>query len=218
MTPQAVIFDMDGLTSDTERLGLQAWAGVRRTLGIPMTDELAMKVIGTTWASAKEVLFRELGDFDFERARAVWKEYMALTVEEKGIPVKMGLSELLDFLDSLSIKKAVATSSSRALVALYLDNAGLGGRFDAVITGNMGARGKPAPDIFLKAASELGVMPQDCMVLEDSPNGIKAAQVAGTMAVMVPDLIQPAAEIEAMLYAKVNTLRDVIGLIKKMRT
>jgi len=208
--PEAIIFDLDGLMFDTELLGLDAWLYTGKKMNLNITKGLALKTIGVSWVKTKEMFFIELGEFDFENARMIWQEYINNYIEKNGVPVKPGLLELLSFLEENKIKRAIATSSLYESVMFYLIKAGIGERFGAIVTGEMVAHGKPAPDIFLRAAELLKVNPRECIVLEDSIYGIKAAHAAK----MIPDLIPPDEQIEPLLHAKLNSLLDVISMLK----
>ncbi|MCB0080968.1 MAG: HAD family phosphatase, partial [Caldilineaceae bacterium] len=116
---------------------------------------------------------------------------------------------LLDLLDTQQIPKAVATSSARAEARYTLANAGLLERFSIVVTGDQVERGKPAPDIFLLTAAQLGVPPSSCLVLEDSEAGVYAATAAGMCTFMVPDLIPPQPETAKRAFQVVESLADV---------
>ena len=212
--PKAIIFDMDGLMFDTERLSIDAWFYAGEKMNLNVTKELSLKTVGVSWDLTKQIMFGEIGEFDFDLALTLFQEYINNYIEEKGIPVKPGLVKLLAFLDKIKIKKAIATGSLSDAVTFYLQKSGIDNCFDAIVTAEMVEKGKPNPDIFLHTAKLLNVMPQDCFVLEDSINGIKAAHAAGMNPVMIPDLILPTKEIELLLYAKLDSLLDVIDLLK----
>ena len=122
--------------------------------------------------------------------------------------------ELLAYLKECRIKTAIATSSPIERTVLYLTSVGLQNSFDELVSGYMVEKGKQEPDIYLYAAERLGVKPENCMVLEDSPAGILAAHRAGCIPVMVPDQDKPEEETKAMLYAEADTLLEVISLLK----
>ena len=103
------------------------------------------------------------------------------------IPLKQGALELLKALRERNIPMAVASSSGQSTISVYLHSVGVIAYFDTLITGS-GLPSKPAPDVFLKAASALGAEPKRCLVLEDSLNGIKAGRAAGMTVMMVPDV------------------------------
>jgi len=213
--PKAIIFDMDGLMFDTERLGLDAWEYVGKAIGLNITREIALKAVGVSWESSREIFFHELGEFDFCYGHTLFQQYINSYIEEHGMPVKAGLMELLAFLDELKMKKAIATGSQYNGAVYYLEKAGISGSFGEIVTAEMVAEGKPAPDIFLHTAKLLGVVPQDCWVLEDSIKGIKAAVAANMKPIMIPDLVLPNNEIASFLFARLASLTDVIELLKK---
>ena len=130
--------------------------------------------------------------------------------------MKAGARELLDQLDELGLPRAIATSSSHATVQGHLSAHGLAHRFHAVVALGDYANSKPAPDPFLEAAERLGVQAQDCLALEDSHNGIRAASAAGMMTVMVPDLIEPTVELRGLCVV-VSSLHEVRALILSSR-
>jgi len=214
--PSAVIFDMDGLMFDTEAIGVNAWLHISEEMNVKVTKELSKKLLGITWEASKRILFNELGEFDFEHAQKLFFEYLKNYIKDHGVPIKSGLFELLDFLDEMKIKKAVATSSLYDDAVYYIKKAGIFDRFDEIVTGDMVEKGKPNPDIFLYAAKILDVVPENCIVLEDSINGIKAAHAAKMIPVMIPDLVCPTDEIIPLLHSKLHSLNDVIRLIMEL--
>ena len=192
--PRAVVFDMDGLMLDTERLDRWAWQTVASRHGFDFTDSLHATLIGRCSAETETELRAHVGPLiDFASVRgevsALWRERVAAT----GVPLKPGLRELLDRLDSLRIPKAVATSTVRASALASLG--ALRARLDAAVYGDEVERGKPAPDIYLRAAEALGVAPAACIALEDSLPGVASARAAGMTVVMVPDLVAPTASV-----------------------
>ncbi len=130
------------------------------------------------------------------------------------MPIKDGLLELLSLLDRLKIKKAIATSTHNNYAKMYLEKANVLDFFDTIVTGEMVTRSKPYPDIYLYAAELLKAKPSECMVLEDSIYGIQAAFAAGMKPVMIPDLVLPDQQIEAMLFRKCYSLFDVMHLLQ----
>ncbi len=215
---QAVIFDMDGLMFDTEALAKKGWLIAGREMQLPITDEIVYRVVGMNAASVRKTCQEYFGpEFDYDGFRARVSDYMRRSLDEDGIPVKRGLPELLDYLKRNGCQTAVASSSPRATVEDYLRRAGMEGIFSALICGDMVARSKPAPDIFLRAAEVLGILPEDCLVLEDSSNGIRAAYAAGMKAIMVPDLIEPTAELRGMACAVCESLHGVIPFLEADR-
>jgi len=212
-TIRAVIFDMDGLMLDTERLAQQAWQRAGAELGYPLPDELYLQAIGRT-AAATEVLLRNGfgADFPFPEIYARKQQYYHAALEQP-IPTKPGLFELLALVETLGLPKAVATSTARPLALKKLTAAGLLTHFSVIVCGDEIAHGKPAPDIFLAAATKLAIDPAHCLVLEDSPAGIQAAHAAGMTPIHVPDLIAPSPETRRLAYRVVTSLHAVGPLL-----
>lgn len=215
MEISAVIFDMDGLMFDTERMAQLAWQRAALAYDYQVSDEVYLGVIGKARDDVGGYLRRALGeDFPFEQVYALKQYYLHEDIKENGLPLKPGLLELQDVLETRAIPMAVASSSPCETILFNLDKAGLQlERYRAVIGGDEVARGKPAPDIFLKAANKLQVRPYRCMVIEDSIAGITAAYVAGMIPVMVPDLIQPTEEVAEKAYRILPSLQDVVTLL-----
>ena len=212
--PKLVIFDMDGLMIDTEPLSIAGWKAAASELNLSIPDELLKSVIGFNRELCKVYMLEALGpDFEYDKALALLHKYVDQYFENHGVPIKPGLIQLLDKLDELGIKKAVATSSSNKRAALKLTTANLAHRFDAVIGGNMVAKSKPAPDIFLKAAEVLGIPPKDCIVLEDSNPGAEGAVRAGMRVIVVPDLVPPTDTTRSQAYAICDSLYDVCEIL-----
>jgi HAD superfamily hydrolase (TIGR01509 family) len=193
--PRAVIFDMDGLLVDTERLAMRALAETARAFGIDAPDEFCKRMIGVPVDGCLAIVTDHFGPrFEADQFLKQSRECMETYIREGQLKSKPGVVELLDFLDAQGIPRAIATSSSRSKAESHLAAADLRDRFELVVTRDDVERGKPHPDLFLRAASRLGVPARRCLVLEDSYNGVRAAHAAGAMVVMVPDLLPPTAE------------------------
>jgi HAD superfamily hydrolase (TIGR01509 family) len=206
----AVILDMDGLMFDTERIRLDAWQMVARQEGYEIPEALLIDCIGRTTADSEQLLNAALAGtgFDYRRARVIRGTYIEKMVAEGGIPVKAGLGEILDAVDSLGLAKAVATSTLRAEAIEMLTDTGLIDRFGAIACGNEVENGKPAPDIFLMTAERLGIDPRRCVVLEDSENGVRAAAAAGCTPIVIPDIKPPTDEVLALAHRRFDSLID----------
>ena len=212
---KAVIFDMDGLMFDTERVHIMAWDYAAEKLGwdCPGID-MVKKTLGMSIPAAEEVWRSILGDsYDRDALDKYSSEFLTDYFENNKVPVKEGLYPLLDRLDEYGYKYAVASSTNMHGVMRNLKSAGLESRFDALVTGDMIENSKPAPDIFLKACELLGVKPDEAFALEDSRNGLLSAINAGCRTIMVPDLWEGDKEIDRLLFAKCDTLNDVINII-----
>lgn len=214
---RGVLFDMDGLILDTEKLYSRFWQEAANALGYPMTREQALGMRSLNRNAGETQLKSYFGEnISYTKVREKRIALMDAFVEKEGVYTKPGIMELLAFLREKGIKTAVATSSPMERTMKYLSSVNLENRFDALISGYMVKKGKPEPDIYLYAAAELQLQPENCMVLEDSPAGILAAHRAGCMPVMVPDLDQPDEQTRQLLFAKVDGLKDVIALIREV--
>jgi HAD superfamily hydrolase (TIGR01509 family) len=211
---QAVIFDMDGLMLDSQRIATIAWERAAATLGHRLTNEINLSLIGRTIPDTNEILRKAFGsDFPVNEVRYLAeKEFTDLT-RDSGIPVKRGLRELLDFLEQRHLKLAVATSTQRYYCLHNLQQSDLARKFKVIVCGDEVPRGKPAPDIFLKVSKLLDVIPEHCVVLEDSYAGVRAAHHARMIPIMVPDLKEADDEMHTLAHAVVSDLfaaKDVI--------
>jgi HAD superfamily hydrolase (TIGR01509 family) len=185
--PRAVVFDMDGLMFDSERVEYAAWRTAAAQYGYVYTEELHRSFVGRRDADCEHDLAAHFGaNFPNAKIRELAHSHWYEQVSTKGMPVKPGLTELLDYLDTAKLPKAIATSTIRSRSLLSLGS--LAKRFDVLVCGDEVVHGKPAPDIYLRTADCLALPPGDCLVLEDSPAGVEAAQRAGMMVVQVPDL------------------------------
>ena len=215
---KGVLFDMDGVVLDTEKLYTRFWQEAAQYYGYPMTKEQALGMRSLNRGVGEAKLKSYFGDsVDYEQVRTKRVELMNAFIEENGVELKPGVAELLDYLDACGIKKAIATSSPLERTKQYLTQVGLVHRFDELVSGYMVDKGKPEPDIYLYAASKLALSPNECMVLEDSPTGILAAYRAGCIPVMVPDQDLPDEETQKLLYAVANSLTSVIPLLSDMK-
>ncbi|MBQ9565810.1 MAG: HAD family phosphatase [Synergistaceae bacterium] len=213
----SVIFDMDGLMFDTEALNLRGWRAAGEKYGYEITPEVMLPCVGTDVPTTRRLMMERLGpDFDFYTVREDRIAWSFAWIEEHGVPERPGLRELLSWLDGTGIKRAIATASQRRLVDFYMAHLSVPLRFDAIVSWHEGLRGKPHPDLFLAAAEALGAAPGECVVLEDSHNGIRAAHAAGMIPIMVPDLMPPTPEILALAWRVAGSLSDVIPLIQEL--
>jgi HAD superfamily hydrolase (TIGR01509 family) len=213
--PEAVIFDMDGLLFDTERLYQEAIMAAADEVGQPMTPDIFHAMIGRPWLRSREVLVGHYGpSFAVDEFRAAWKRHFDIIVESR-LALKPGVKELLDALDRLALPRAIATSSAHHTVRHHLAAHDLTGRFHHVVAHGDYENGKPAPDPYLKAAGKLGIDPVLCLALDDSHNGIRSAAAAGMMTVMVPDLLPATDEISGLCTLIAPDLHTVIGLVSR---
>jgi len=214
---EGVIFDMDGLMVDTERLARVFWLRALEEFDARLTERQYLRIVGRTAVDSAKVLKEMLGaDFPVEECRARMRELYYADIAVNGVPVMPGLLELVEFLKAESIGYAVATSTTREITARKLEITGLTSHFNTIVAGDEVTNGKPDPEIFLKAASLLGASPEKVVVLEDSRNGIRGAHAAKMIPVMVPDLIQPDDEIQSLAYAVVGSLHEAREVIETL--
>lgn len=196
-----VIFDMDGVLFDTERLCLKSWLEVCTRHNIPDMAEVYPRCIGQNNADTKALVLAHYGaDFPYE---AFCQETSALFhawVKQDGLPVKKGVRELLAYLMAEHWSVGLASSTKYASVSAHLGQAGLADYFSVIVTGDMVEHSKPQPDIYLMACEKIGTVPAECFAIEDSPNGIRAAYRAGMKPIMVPDLVAPDDEMKALSH------------------
>jgi HAD superfamily hydrolase (TIGR01509 family) len=211
--PRGVIFDMDGLMLDTERPAIDAWVRSCRELGLDVDGELAARTIGVDEPTTRAMLFEALGqDFPYEKSRQGMRRFMMEEVERNGIPQKPGLIPLLDHLAARRIPLAVATSTERRIAEWKLEKGGIRERFTLIICGDEIKRGKPAPDIFLKAQEKLGIPASECIGFEDSPAGLKALYAAGIKSVFIKDMLEPPEAVLALVWRRLSRLDEAINL------
>lgn len=214
----AVLFDMDGLMFDTERIGHDGWLAAGEQLGIEIPEEVISAMRGTGREECRELFNGRIPGSLYDTAKALRDAYASGYIRQRGVPVKPGLRELLEWLRRENIPAALATSTPRDTAMGYLKEAGVDGFFSAAVFGPEVPKAKPAPDIFLAAAEALRVEPKRCVVLEDSPNGLKAAKAAGCTAIVIPDLTPAPEKRENLWDAKADTLLDVIPVLKQIHT
>ena len=211
---RGALFDMDGLVLDTEILYTRFWMEACHFYGFPMTRNQALKMRAANSQLSEANLRGFFGpDADYRAIRAKRIELMDAYIAAHGISPKPGIFELLDELDARGIPAAITSSSPPDRIRHHLEPLGLLHRFAKLCSGYDVPWGKPAPDIYLKGAAVLGLNPSQCLALEDAPLGVEAAFRAGCAAVMVPDQDRPDDRTQAMLWARADSLADVIELV-----
>ena len=194
---RGVIFDMDGTLLDTERLYTMAWLATAADFGKEQEPEIAKRACGLSNDQCVALVKEYYPDLDG------W-EYLEHVVNfvrkkvETDLALMPGVPEILDFFQDRGIPMAIASSTDTERVEKYLGRGGIRNYFSVIVGGEQVAKGKPNPDIFLRAAELLKMPPSECYVFEDSPNGVRAAAAAGCTVIMVPDSIQPDDEIRGM--------------------
>ena len=205
-----IIFDMDGVILDTERLYLECCIPAAEKLGLADIEKVACECIGRTDEETDRTMRAFYGaDAPLDAFHEeVFRTFME-RFEQFGVPVKEGVSELLDFLKQQGARIAIGSSTHSDIIEAELRDAGLFDYFDVIVGGEMAKASKPAPDVFLLAAEKLGADIRDCIIIEDSFNGVRAAHASGATVFMVPDLLQPTEEIRAMADRVFGTLEEV---------
>ena len=211
---KAVLFDLDGTLTDTEKYYQEAWPKALRHFGYEVEDDFALQLrsLGRPFAPMR---FKEIfgQDFDYTAVRQYRKELVEELIKQHGIPLKPGAREILSWLRERGVLTALVTANNYGRAERYLKKIDLFDCFDRIICANMVEQGKPAPDIYAFACSELGIDPKETFAVEDSPNGVTSAYLAGCNVIMIPDLTEPDEELSKKLYRRLDSLLDIRNLI-----
>ena len=210
MNVAAVIFDMDGLLLDSERLALAAFVATCDHFGVGDQTAVFMQCVGINQELGERVLKDGLpGTVDHLVFARLWDSKCLEYTSDAAVPLKTGAAELLQDLRGFGIPMAVATSSSTLRATQKLQDSGILQEFDVIVGGEQVQRSKPLPDIYLRAAELLGVRPETCLALEDSENGVRSALAAGMTVIQVPDLVEPSDALRELGHTILGTLHDV---------
>lgn len=213
---KAVIFDMDGVLFDTERVCMKAWMAVAREWGLPGMEELFRRVIGLNANDSRQIVLKAYGeDFDYPAFRQETADCFQKYIREDGLPVKPGVPEILEWLKGSGYRVGLASSTRSESVLSHLRQAEMEDYFSVVITGDMIEHSKPQPDIYLLACSKLEVEPEQAYAIEDSPNGIRSAHAAGMWTIMVPDMIAPDEEMRRLSRVILKDMAEVLGYLRR---
>ena len=218
--PDALVFDMDGLLLDTERIARDAFEEACRDAGWPSPDlAIYARCIGSTGQDEGAILCAGYGPgFPWEAVRDGWRRRYHDHVEHRAAPVKPGAVELLSYCLDSGIPCALATSTRSELAETKLALAGLDACFAVRVTGDMVRRGKPDPEPYLSAAERLGTRPERCWAFEDSANGVRSACAAGFEVFQVPDLVEPSPELRRLGHTVLDSLYDAIDELHEARS
>ncbi len=206
---QGVIFDMDGLMFDTERIWMRCWQPALESLGMTYKDGLDTAARGTSGESMRRVLRQFYGENADIGAIEDALYRTAAPIFAKPVPKMEGLDDLLNWLQAHNIPMAVASSSRMPTILGHLNNWNMAPYFKAIVSGDFVTRSKPDPEIFLLAAEKLGTAPAETLVLEDSYNGVRAGAAGGFVTVMVPDLSPVTEEMRRLYTAECPDLHAV---------
>ncbi len=210
----AVVFDMDGVLFDTERLCRDSWLTVAEERGLPGMEEIFSRCIGRNANDSRKIVLDAYGEeFDYEGFREQASAWFWNYIEKNGLPVKPGVREILSWLREREWTVGLASSTRRSSVLNHLEQAGITDYFKVIISGDMVEHSKPRPDIYLLACRELGVEPEQAYAVEDSPNGIRSAHAAGMCPLMVPDMIAPDGEMRKLSAGIFGNLGEVLKFL-----
>ena len=213
---KSIVFDMDGVILDSERIASGIWHELAAEYGLTDMDEVYPLCIGVTKTVSAGIFAERYGkDFPYGEFIGKSAERFRAYYQENGMPLKKGVVSLLDFLREEGYQIALASSTAQEKVRTQLGEAGVLSYFDAVICGDMLKKSKPEPDIYLLACRSLGVSPKDAYAVEDSYNGIRSAYRAGMRALMVPDMLPPTEEMERLAYRILPDLDAVREFLRK---
>ena len=206
---------MDGVLFDTEAVSNMTWNQIGKEQDLDDIHGALLKVIGLNWNDGVAVLKKQYGeDFDGDGFLKEARVRNQAWIDANGIPLKQGVKEILQFLKDKQIPAAICSSTAVPIIESHLNNADMNGYFQEIIGGNLVKHSKPEPDIYLKACEAVGFAPEECMAVEDSPNGIRAAYRAGMQTVMVPDLVPPTEELLSMCVRKEDSLLTLMEYLK----
>ena len=212
---ELLIFDMDGLMFDTERISQECWETVGRGYGYTFTKDIFDAITGLDNRRMVEVFIAAYGEeFPFDDILREQRSLMWQRIKEEGVPLKAGLVECLEAGKKRQLKMAVASSSPLDMVLFYLRDAKVEDYFDYVLSGEEIKRGKPYPDVFLAVCQKLGVSPEKALVLEDSMNGLKAAAAGSIRSIWIPDVAVVPQDVVATAWCQAKTLGDVPPMLE----
>lgn len=211
---KAVIFDMDGVLIDTEKYLVKYWCQAAQEYGFDMQTAHAIAIRSLAGKYAEPYLKNIFGDkFEYEIIRSRRKELMNEQIAKFQIEKKPEVDFILDELAKRGIKTAVATATDEQRAKNYLSQIGIYEKFNKVVCATMVENGKPMPDIYHHVCSVIHEREQDCIAVEDSPNGVLSATRAGIRTIMVPDLTKPDKDLIAILYGVSETLGGILRYI-----
>lgn len=200
-----VIFDMDGLLFDTEAIYRESWLILAQQFGQEPSIPFTKAVCGTSGETMIAVVEKFYPAIDPQEFIDACVNRVNSEVK-RHLPEMPGVREILAYVKKMGLKVAVASSSEKEIIEHNLEKAGIMPYFDAIVSGGEVEKGKPYPDIFLLAASRLGLKAEECYVFEDGANGIRAGHAAGCHTIMIPDLTPASEELRSFCVAVYDNL------------
>lgn len=214
---KAIIFDMDGLMIDSERVTFECYQEILKGMNLTMDEEFYKTLLGKPLKGIYQRFYDVYGnDFPIEDVIKDVHALMAKRFETEGVPIKTGLKSLLEYLKENNYKTIVATSSNRDRVDTILSQAKITDYFDDSICGDEVTKGKPNPEVFLKSCQKLGVNVDEAIVLEDSEAGIQASYDAGIKVICIPDMKYPEKQYEEKTFKILKDLNGVTEYLKNL--
>lgn len=212
---KALLFDMDGLLLDSERVVQESWNAAGEALGYGKVGEHIYNTLGMNVAGRKEYFNNVFGTgFPYEEFQKLSRKAFFNVADQEGIPLKPGAKEIIFYAKQMGYKVGLVTSSRKEYAVDVLKKAGVFSCFDGCIFGDMVSKSKPDPEIYEKGCKMLGEEPEWCIAFEDAPAGVIAASAAGIDVIMVPDLVQPDDAIRMRTWKVLDSLDEAIGLLR----
>lgn len=213
----AVIFDMDGVIFDSEQGVRECWLILAEKYGLKDILTVFKRCIGTTYEDTKKIFMDFYGEeVPYEAYKAEASALFHEKYDGGRLPLKKGVKEILSYLKERGVKIGLASSTREATIRKWLEQAKLTEYFDAIVGGDMVEKGKPEPDIYIKACEMLKVTRTGVFAIEDSYNGIRSAALAGIDPIMVPDLLPPNEEMQQKSHRICNNLVEVMEYFKEL--
>lgn len=217
MKYKAIIFDMDGTLFDTEKISMEAWFASAEKFNLPVTEEFCKQLIGRNRASAQVIFKKYMPEWFNEDEVYDYRKIVMDEYKQKHGPLPKGdLKKIFETVKAKGMRIALCSSSYQHSISLNLGMANVREYFDVIVDGSMVSNGKPAPDIYLLTAQKLGLKPSECLVIEDSENGILSAHRAGMDVIMSVDMIEPTEELKKICLKIYYHLDDILEIINTL--
>ena len=213
---KCVIFDVDGTIFDSEKVWKEKAAEISKKYNIDIDEPLRVKLCGRSEKAAIKIMHKAFPSINAAAVRKEWRDSVVMVMRTQNIPLKKGFKSLFNFLKSHSFRLALASGNSLEGIKIYFENIGMNATetFDGIFTSQDVKRSKPSPQIYRLACKKLNVKPKDCLVIEDSPNGVKSATRAGIKTIMVPDVFPPTPYCHRHALAILPNLNEVEKFLK----